>query len=276
MKILWLFQSGAFGDEEVVQRLAYAAEELGDEVRKLPYRPFGWSEYEDIDKDIPVVGIGSINFLHDIQRKIPNIPGVWADWPSLECSFYYTKYPDTIVQRHWCMFPYGMLGHKKDYIYHQFSDEEGLVFVRPNRNTKRFTGQLVHKNAFDSWYNYVSPGSDPGDIVIVSKPEVISREWRIVVYNGVGATGSLYMVHGSLLVDEDVPERVYAFVRDVCRDWYPHALFVMDVGELEDGTLRIVEIGSFNCAGLYASDVRKVARIVHMEANHDWEKYRLF
>ena len=51
-----------------------------------------------------------------------------------------------------------------------------------------------------------------------------------------------------------------------------HPVYVMDIARTDEG-LKLLEIGSINCAGLYGADVHKVAKVIHDKAVEEWKDY---
>lgn len=42
--------------------------------------------------------------------------------------------------------------------------------------------------------------------------------------------------------------------------WRPDPLFMLDVGEVDGGELRVIELNAFSCSGLYACELEPVVR----------------
>jgi ATP-grasp domain, R2K clade family 2 len=268
LQILWIFQETAFVEVEVIQRLIYAVQEIGDEVRILKYVPF---EIENQFKDIPekpVIVHGSIVFIKRAQKEIANAPAVWADWSKLCCSEYYTRYPTKLTQENWVMLPWGSLLDRQDFLYKTLGCND-KVFIRPDYNTKRFTGQLVDKTQLMSFCQYYKDECDNNDIIIVATPVEITREWRLVMYNDEVVTSSQYKENNYLVISTGCPARVKTFASACCKEWRPHNFFVIDIAEVNN-KYSILEIGSFNCAGLYGCDVHKVAVAAHKMAEIEY------
>jgi hypothetical protein len=278
MQVLWLFQESAFIETEIVQRLIYAAEEIGDRVQVERFLPFESAEFPNLPKDCPIIAHGSIAFVKQAQRKITNPPVAWAPWRELRCSRYYAEYmPDLLLNGRFLMSSMCLLPKQKCFLYNLFGDLLGIhcrpserkLFIRPDENTKRFSGEVVAFCNFDWWYDHIKSGCDPEDIVVVSPVKWIGKEWRVLIYDKKVVTGSMYVDTGSIVTEPGCPPEVTAFAETCAARWGPDLIYVMDIVETHEG-LRLLEIGSFNCAGLYGCDVHKVAAAAHDAAEKTW------
>jgi hypothetical protein len=252
-------------------QLAYAARELGDEVVIVPYQPFEQMAYEATEEQ-PNVVIGSIAMCRDAQRRSKAIPGVWANWVELRCSSYYRHYEDDLLQRQWLMLPYGSLPNRKGWLFHILGGLTEQIFIRPDENSKSFTGGVIAKEWFDKWYRLHEDDLDPHAMVVVSSisPD-IRGEWRMVICAGRVVTGSQYKEDSALVVSNLIPVEVEAKASELAKNrWLSHPAYVMDLALLADGSVKLVELGSVNMAGLYSCDVHKVAAAIHDAAVEEW------
>jgi hypothetical protein len=283
--VTWIIQSAAFPDSDVVERLSLAAEEVGGKVHFVPYKPFmSHTMFADtlptISDDSPVIVHGCIAFVKACQRSIPNAPVAWADWHELCCTHYYPQYGKYLVQQRWCMMPFGSLGRQSLWLYNTLAinPNDPQLFFRPNENTKRFAGQVVAINEFENWYRATAHYTAPDDLVVISRTSKLQREWRLVIHEQKVVTGSCYLDEGVLqqLPRQGYPMPVKWYAEEVAHHWSPHRMYVMDIAEVDVGNqfpdLRLLEIGSFNCAGLYGADVHAVAQAAHDAAIAYWNE----
>ena len=91
------------------------------------------------------------------------------------------------------------------------------------------------------------------------EPVGIAHEWRLFIVNGRVSSGSHYRRYHKLKEDPYIPPEVIKFAEARCWEYMPTEVFVMDIGE-SAGNLYIIEIGCFNSAGFYASDVEKIIK----------------
>ena len=85
---------------------------------------------------------------------------------------------------------------------------------------------------------------------MVSRPQVIENEWRLIIHERRVITGSSYRIGGRVLKTEAPPISVVYFAESVASDPYPGLpnIYVMDVGAVGD-RLAVVEVGSINACG---------------------------
>ncbi len=145
---------------------------------------------------------------------------------------------------------------------------DDCVFVRPDDNAKSYSGGIVRIGNFHEWYklaNFYNPG--PDCMAVVSTPELIHAEWRLVIGNKRLVTGSQYRRNGTEEVLAGCPPKVTAFAESVATatKFDPHPVYVMDIASTDSG-YRVIEIGSVCCASLYACDLEKLVAAVLTEA----------
>jgi hypothetical protein len=140
--------------------------------------------------------------------------------------------------------------------------ESGRVFIRPNTGRKSFTGMVfINKDPYFEYdWSHVKKNTQPTDLVIVSSPKAVKFEYRFVVVDGEVITGSLYRL------DYDtefkvVPKNVelFKFAQRMADRYQPDRVYTLDVVIDSEGTMKLLEINSFSCAGLYACDMEIIA-----------------
>jgi len=50
----------------------------------------------------------------------------------------------------------------------------------------------------------------------------------------------------------------------------PDPVWVLDICQLKNGSLKIIEVNSFSCSGLYACDMNPIVENVSRLAEKDW------
>jgi hypothetical protein len=260
MKPLWLLQEGNFARDGQEQRLKYTIQELGMEVIQIQYVPFGGTDYSFLPNNQPVVFHGSLNMIHDFQKRSNNCkPFAWCDWDLLSCKVYYAYYGKYLLQQVYGFYPLGEIRRLKDFLYKTYSRQDrDEIFIRPDANNKTFQGGLVKHNMFNS---YIAIAADydqkPECLCVVSRPERINCEWRFVVARKKVITGSQYMDGNAFSVSPIYPDSAVVFVEEAIKEWQPHPIFVVDVAATDCG-YKIVEIGMINGAGFYDCDYRRI------------------
>lgn len=268
MKVKWLVETGVFDDTE--SDLIQTLKDHSIEFETTPYVPInGSKEYLKLfdDRDC-VVFYGSLNFAAQIQREAPWVPGVYCDLKKYECTYYYPRMGNCLLNYSGCFLPYGML---RGNLFEHLTVLGSKVFLRPNRGDKGFNGQLV--NAYDddalsglSFYNL-----DDSELCLIAPESELLREWRLIVTNEV-ITGSQYKTNMESDVSPELPQEVIDYGNKVLLEtnFRPDPIWTLDICETKWG-LNVLEIGSFSAAGMYASDLSKVVQEVNKLASQEWE-----
>jgi hypothetical protein len=271
MKPFWYIQIRNDRDS-VAQRLAYAVQEYGCEVRIERYIPFNDDlDLTNLPSDRPVVFQGAISCARSVQnRNLPLFPFAWFDFDQFTSHSYYGRWGKWLINQKYLMMPMGDLPRNKDFIYSVFNTD--AVFIRPDSNDKIFTGQVVEKDSFDGWMNWAyAEGEIPDALAVIAPPVEIEAEWRLVVRNGRVVTGSRYKVFDQLDVEAGYPDEAAEVAEEACQKWTPHPVLVVDVGKTKNG-YGIVECGSINCAGFYDCELAAIVAAMSEQAADDFEK----
>lgn len=184
-----------------------------------------------------------------------------AKWPTLTfCSAHRTTNPECGI----------CVGSEHDL------DE---AFIRPIEDSKSFSGKLFTKTEFLEWQHKVCDleedyggGLHKNSLIQIAYPKTIYSEYRFWIVKGQIVCASLYKRGDKVFYTDDVPDRIFQYVRDRIAEWQPLPAFVIDVAEVpnldairwshgdQEGEhwLRIVEINTLNSSGFYACDVQKL------------------
>jgi hypothetical protein len=267
-------QAAVFPDGNNTQRLMYLAEEMGLTVHVEPYVPFGGMSYDFLPDDGPVVFYGSVALLRDaMRRRLPHAPLCWFDAGALRCVSYYARWGRHLLQREYGMYPLGDLPRLRAFLYATYGEDDA-VFLRPDENDKEFTGEVVAAGAFDRWWAVANMAAPPPSLLcVVARPVPIEAEWRLIIADGKVVTGSQYRRRGSLCIEAGFPDEAAALAEAAAAEWSPHPVYSLDVAATPDGP-RIIELGSINCSGLYACDLRQVVAAIAAAAERDWVRAR--
>jgi hypothetical protein len=253
-------------DSDNAHRLVYVLQEMGVEVFCDKYVPFGGMDYSFLDPKRPVVLYGHLGCVKDVQRRrIYLSPFAWCDFDELKCSNYYAFWGKYLVQQKYAFYPLDEIARNRDFIFDTFGAVQCL-FIRPDDNMKTFTGEVVKKEQFEHWWRHCRDyESGPNCPCVVSRPELIYKEWRFVIREGKVVTGSQYKSEAGLDVKPGFPDLAAAKAEEIAgsTQWQPHPIYVMDIALTADLEYRLMECGSINVAGMYASDLRKMAQAVN-------------
>lgn len=258
-----------------------ACRELGIEVIEREYKPMMDMTLEAMDLPLglsrPVVLYGTHEFVSRIHRltgKSPVInpasnhptwtPGAYYRVENLSYSAFSVHLGDLLLNDDFVIVPLAEFIRRKQ----QWFKDIDAVFVKPNAVTKAFTGFVIWESEWDHEINALSQVQRPAPetLVVVARPKVIKGEFRFFIVEGKVVTGSEYRWDGRLDVRTDIHPACQAVAEEVARrQWQADTVYVVDVALTEiDGkeTARVVELNTFCCAGIYASDTVKLVRAV--------------
>ena len=261
MQTHWIIQEFNHPTSNCEQVLVNYLNYIDRPVTTFKYVPFGGTDFSFLQTiQEPAVFFGTWNTLNDLRKRGISYPKpfVWCDWELFNCNTYYNKLNNFILQE-------DAIFHKlddieRDWLYKNSTD----LFFRPNDNEKSFTGIVIGKNRFESWRTqlYEIYNVKPDLLVVSSSVRKIYSEWRMIIVNGKVVTGSLYKHDWGLNIQPGYPQEVAEFAETVAKQWSPHPVYVLDVGATDNG-YKVVEIGPFNYAGLYACDARKIVNAIN-------------
>lgn len=230
-------------------RMIYAGQELGMKVIIL--------DREELLKELPKNSIffGSLNLIRILQAR-SDCPKIWCDWEKFRCQSYYPRWGNHLLQEQYGFYPFAEVLRMKDFLYSIFG-KNNKMFIRPDENDKSFTGAVVEKDYWIAWEKRSKTYEpEPDTLCVVSRPEFIHNEFRLIVANGKVITGSKYS-EGGFLVEEGYPKESVELVES-CK-WHPHDLYVADVA-FTGAEYKLLEIGPVNGAGLYKCEVLPILK----------------
>ncbi len=266
--VKWLLEPETFRGE---------AQPLVDTLKKLNIEHKVWTfgkpyeEAKNAFKDTDcVVFYGSLQFSRVIKREAKWIPGVYCNLPKFECLYYYPRFGQHLVNADYVMLPLGELSRRKDWLFAKLGKNDQL-FIRPSSGFKSFTGEIILEQEWDKTLRFLAFRNDPETLAIVAKPASISYEWRIVVGENKVIAGTQYKKHGEMVRSATVPIEVFDYAQSVLDSikYKPDPLWTLDICKAND-ELKVLEVGSFSCAGLYSCDPEAVINAANQIA---WKEY---
>ena len=277
MKAKWIIT--LYGQDDDVNSLYYTIASTGREVEVVTLKHM----FEEIiDKPsqekacVIVTGPTSVTIRLG-RSKSMWVPGTYHLSDTYKCSNYYAYIGEHLTQRKYTFLPLAEIDRTKDYLYEQFGVED-KIFIRPDIGEKAFTGLVVHKNQYKNWKETrdCTPLST-NILCVVSSPVKIERELRLIMHKGKVVTGSTYYVMG-MKYDEPLEEQpnkqaIIEFAENAAsklKEFPP--VYVMDIAVDEFG-LSVMEVGCVNCAGWYASDLRKTVEAMSEAAEFEYTDY---
>lgn len=142
-------------------------------------------------------------------------------------------------------------------------DAEKLFFIRPDDDSKSFSGEVKKFGEIRDWYDklkmFDNTNLSADSKIVVSQPYNIQYEWRLWIVNRKVIAASKYREYFTLTKEEGCPKAVTDFAEKRCEEYTPHHVFVMDICLCGDEYF-IVECGCMNGAGFYKANIEAIVK----------------
>lgn len=225
------------------------------------------------NNNIPYHIVRVIPFIHKIEGKVPQIDGPVVVYGSIGCRNMAQKqnwapgvWTDDTINESALIENLGDLYLNSDAVVTKMKNVpslfSGLVFMKPNTDTKEFAGTVFESEFITTWIQrQINSGYLDANIseleVVASPVKNIGCEWRIVVVDGKISDYSCYRQHQTVMPERWIPDEAKEFAELVIQKYNPLPVFVVDICETDKG-YKVVEYNTFNVAGLYDCDVGKI------------------
>lgn len=205
----------------------------------------------DFDPNIPTIFYGGTGWINNIYNKHPNHKGIFFN-PDSIFTFWTKKYGRSALNHEATETTFTKLSEAN-------YDDDERFFIRPVSDQKEFSGGIMTFGDIKQWCEKIfTDVPDLGDLpIIIGEPFGLAYEWRLFILNGKVITGSQYRTYYVRNVQASLPQEVIDFAEAQAKVYSPTDMFVMDVCKSGDG-LYVIEIGCFNSAGFYASDLEAI------------------
>lgn len=277
MKAKWLIEH--FDNDNSFHRLYEECKALGYSAELIRYHPVAQGSVDRFASDNPVIIQASLQFGQEMMQRFTHwIPGWWFTKAKYECTYYYAHLQRHLFNDRFIMMPRACFPSRAQTLYDEMGQDDCL-FIRPSSGFKTFTGKVFDKYLLHQDWDWVEEFTKPEDIIVVSSPKNIRAEYRFVVVCQDVITGSLYKEMGSskrreLDINIEFDKLSLEKAKEVIADgWQPDPVYVMDICIGWDNKSYLLEIGTFNCAGLYACDLTTVVTCVSEEAERQYLNY---
>jgi hypothetical protein len=275
MRPTWLIEAGVYGDEatpllEEIRRQSMAGELVPHQVLRKGSAPVIGGQ--PLAPDMCVLGYGTFPFARQIQLHHRWVPGAWISAENLNCAVYFAYFGGYLLNQHYAIMPGVEAIRQRDWLFSVFG-RDNQVFARPTSCHKLFVGRCIDRESFAA--SLAPTRYDAETLVVITAPQPIEREWRLVVVADRVVAGSQYAVRGERVITPDCPTEVWEFAESMLADvrWRPDPAFMMDVCE-SAGQLMLVELNSFSGSWLYRCDLSTVVAAASDLAEQAWERSR--
>lgn len=254
--IQWVIQSNLTNKDDL-KALVQSCEKIGVPYIEIDIIPFT-GQLPDFDQTKLSIFYGSTTMGQLVYKDIYMNPGFFFNHQSFSIENYISKWG-----RH--MLNHGALVTSFRELIQKGYDAEKLLFIRPDDDSKSFSGEVKKFSDIVSWYarltmfDNISLSLDSK--IVVSEPYHLRYEWRLWIVNNKVVTASKYREDFKLKKERGCPQEVIEFAEQRCLEYTPHDVFVMDICETGDN-YYIVECGCLNSAGFYQADIGAIVSSV--------------
>lgn len=222
---------------------------------------------------IPTIIRGSLGLA--CSNKSPVLlnyfPGMYCNFYNYRCSMYYNFFYKHILNQDFLFTTVGSL-QEKTHIAGLKKLFGPKVFMKSDSGRRWLDGQVID---LDNGLPISLEGLKKDTLIMISSPKEIHGEFRFVVRKNNIVWGCQYKGEKDPYLSE-VQKYVQFIIDDV--DWIPENLWVIDAATIRnsglclDGEVKILELNSFSCSGLYDCDPADIVREASEQAVEDYKE----
>lgn len=280
MKVNWIIEKYMWEYEQLLHDIIISS---GNNCRIIDDTDIDFNFNKQIKNrysdDDCVIFYGSLQRGRQVWRETSFIPGIFLTIDNYECYKYYGYYGNKLVNSDYILTGLNDLTRRKDGLFNLFNTLK--IFIRPSNGYKTFTGQLLSLTNFDIEFDTLCKsygGIDVDQLVLISSEKKIREENRFVIVNNGDfnkvVDGNKYMIDGELVKERIIDNSALEYVRTICNNYTPDKAFTIDIAKLDDNTYKVLEIGSFCCAGLYNMDFELVVKEINNLCLNEYKNYQ--
>ena len=255
-KIQWVIQRN-LTSEDVIGEIKSACHSIDVDCYDVDIIPFS-NNLPDFPKDKRTIFYGSTTTMYLVYKNKEFSEGLFFNEKTFSMENYLAKWGENMLNFGASVITVRQLNQLN-------CDKDKLLFVRPNDDSKSFSGEVKRFDEIDDWFERIKISEDM-DItkdtkILIAEPYHINSEWRLWIVNGKVVTASKYRENFKLQKEKGCPQAVVDFAETRCKEYSPHNVFVMDIGLCGD-SLYIIECGCINSAGFYNAEIDKIVKSV--------------
>lgn len=193
------------------------------------------------------------------------------DLPPLSWEKYASHWGQYLLNDDYYILPYGEVIRRGFDELKPFPDSDA-IFIRPVSNNKIFSGRLFYRDTFSEEIKKMGYSFEvdlPAEMLVcIASQKKIEKEWRFFIFDGKVGCSTQY---GPPLLPDYLkgcsnPKALDLAIKVAADPFQPLPSYSLDIAELDDGRVKVVEIGAVNCSGFYGADI--VEFIKDMEVAH--------
>ncbi len=152
---------------------------------------------------------------------------------------------------------------------------EGQFFVRPDKDSKAFSGTIKDSASFEDWrrdiltidtWTTVPPETE----VMIAPLKEIWAEYRCIIVDGRYVTGSRYKTGQTVAYSSDVGQRIIDYANARIAEWNPRPVLTLDIADTPEG-LKVIETNAVSSSGFYAIDMNLFVGEIGALSERLWE-----
>ena len=254
--IQWVIQRNLTNTDDL-KTLVQGCEKIGVPYIEIDIIPFS-DQLPDFDQNKLSIYYGSTTMGQLVYRDRFMNPGFFFNHESFSIENYFAKWGSHMLN-------YGALVTSFGELMLQPYEDDKLLFIRPDDDSKSFSGEVKKFSEIKSWYDRLKMFDNTSlsldSKIVVSEPYHLNYEWRLWIVDKQVVTASKYREDFKLKKERGCPPEVIQFAEQRCLEYTPHNVFVMDICQTGD-SYYIVECGCLNSAGFYHADIEAIVKSV--------------
>lgn len=287
MKPKWIIED--FHPDNRFAELAEEVKRQGMLCEVIKYEPFESGDYKRFFKQDEKTGKlehecvlfqGSIQLAQQLEKQYKGTwwPIIWWATNMYKCTCYYSYLGRHLFNDNYAFVTAKEAKRNIDFYFKTFGNENGL-FIRPDSGSKSFTGQVFEKERIDKDWYWIEEFTQAEDLIVITSPKRIKREWRFIVSEEKVLTGSLYKEEGKLKYERCTGGPAWEKAQEVICEKYtigkilftfrPDPIWVVDICQGADEKYYLLEIGAFSVAGLYDCDKKIIVEVASRLAEEE-------
>ncbi len=259
MSIAWIVQAN-LTKPAIIKQIKDAVLNEGHAFHEINIVPFS--------KELPALDLGntrkviygSTTFMVNSYQSPAYRDGVFFDPEQFNMAHYVKKWGEHVLNADGALMTLGDLRSIE-------GDLDEVFFVRPNHDTKSFSGQTSTLGDLKVWSEKLC-ALELEDInerteIWLASPKQISKEWRAFVVDDKIISISKYLENGELTESRaDIPNGLIDFLQQTIGEYRIEDIYVIDVA-LAENTYKIIECNCFNGTGFYDHDISSIVSAVN-------------
>jgi hypothetical protein len=249
----WIIQEVTWRSSQSLVALKQTLSELEYQFVEIRVVPFSEVMPEiPADIDLPVIFYGYNTLIQNAARHDKWKHGLFFDPAKFDTSTYTKILGDRMLNAD------AELTTCKG-LFESDLNATDQIFIRPNDDTKLFSGQLMTFRDYWRWYEKLDDPENiqlnPDMLVLWSRPKVIKSEYRTYILDGKVIGASQYLP----VFAQFTPPEVISFAEEIAAQYSPSIAFVCDIACTDKG-LKVIEFNCINGSSFYQADISVIVR----------------